>query len=234
MAQRFMDIYVPDRAIDNYGNSDRELALFTEWAVNTNNTMFLNGLIDKFNLRYLNEWLPQTKINADGDSPVFGICAFDSSYFLPSSDNPSYSFRGGLNSQYIATAFAAITIYGITKNLTFLNLAVAHLDFLAGKNPFGICMFEGLGSKNLPCYHHLYGFEFNNPRGATPGAIGNGISKNVEYHLNGQSVYVDLPAFDLREVSYYHNNAGVFSSEPWLVHNVNAMYMITELIRVCA
>lgn len=54
-------------------------------------------------------------------------------------------------------------------------LVQSMLDWLMGVNPAGLCMIEGVGSKNMPQYHHRYSYN-RNPRGAVPGAIPNGLS----------------------------------------------------------
>jgi Glycosyl hydrolase family 9/Cellulase N-terminal ig-like domain len=228
LAQRFLDVFDSNIKMSHLGDPDRELGLFLHWIKDENKTQFLSDTIELMNDRYEKKWLPQSKIARAGEVPIFGIDAIDSCYFTPR--NPS-DFRGGINSQYFATAFASLTMYNMTNNITWLNLAMDHMDWLAGRNPFGICMIDGAGEKHTPTYHNLNGFDYKNPRGAIPGAIPNGIAKKVVYDINGKETYVDEPSFDTRETTFFHNNAQVYSSEYWIVHNVNAMYTISTMYR---
>lgn len=55
------------------------------------------------------------------------------------------------------------------------QLVQSYLDWLFGMNPAGICIMEGVGSKNMPQYHHRYAWA-RNPSGAVPGCIPNGLA----------------------------------------------------------
>jgi hypothetical protein len=233
LAEQFLNTYAPNQTMSHLGDPDRELGLFIQWASDTNHTNYVQRALNLYKARYISRLFPQAHIAEKNEVPIFGICAIASTYFLPSSDNTGPTHRGGLSPQYLATAFTCLTAYSLTKNNSYLQMAMDHLDWIAGRNPFSICWIDGVGSQNLPCYHHGYAFDTNNPRGAVPGAIGNGIAKAPEYDLFGKVTYVDKPAYDSRQASYFHNNAAVYSSEPWLVQNVNAMYTICTLLRYC-
>jgi hypothetical protein len=88
--------------------------------------------------------------------------------------------------------------------------AADQLDWVFGKNPVGLCMFEGKGTLNPPRYHHRYNVIPGKERGAVPGTIPNGFVREMGL--------ADRPGFDLsraggRAPSYR-------TSEPWLVHNM--------------
>lgn len=62
------------------------------------------------------------------------------------------------------------------------------LNWIFGNNPYGLCLFEGVGDVGVPTYYHHYanaGVE----RGAVPGMICNGIS--------GRAPGDDRPYFDM-------------------------------------
>jgi hypothetical protein len=55
------------------------------------------------------------------------------------------------------------------------ELVQSYIDWLFGVNPAGICIMEGVGSKNMPQYHHRYSWA-RYPSGAVPGCIPNGLA----------------------------------------------------------
>nr|MDO8085627.1 glycoside hydrolase family 9 protein [Candidatus Sigynarchaeum springense] len=55
------------------------------------------------------------------------------------------------------------------------ELVQSYIDWLFGMNPAGICIMEGVGSKNMPQYHHRYSWA-RYPSGAVPGCIPNGLA----------------------------------------------------------
>ena len=76
--------------------------------------------------------LPESQLTVDG-TPIFGICAGNpDSYFLPDPSN-GYSFRGGLNSQYLATAFLSTEMYNLTGTSAWQILGENQLDWLGGQ-----------------------------------------------------------------------------------------------------
>jgi hypothetical protein len=71
-------------------------------------------------------------------------------------------------------------------------------------------MFEGGGELNPPRYHHRYNMIAGRQRGAVPGAIANGMVRDMGL--------ADRPGFDM---SRGGNRPPSFrTSEPWLVHNM--------------
>jgi len=87
------------------------------------------------------------------------------------------------------------------------KIAEDQVHWLLGRNPYGICFMEGVGSNHLPTYHHRYNMIPGNPRGAVPGALINGTIRAWPH--------LDRPWLDLsaQPNSDYHCN------EPWLKHN---------------
>ncbi len=87
------------------------------------------------------------------------------------------------------------------------KIAEDQIHWLLGRNPFGICYMEGVGSKNLPLYHHRYNMIPGNPRGAVPGALINGEVRAWPHF--------DRPWLDL----HTQPNPDYQCNEPWLKHN---------------
>jgi hypothetical protein len=125
----------------------------------------------------------------------------------------------GCNYQVCCRAWSALMIYRLTGDRRALGYATNQLDFLLGKNPYGVCMLEGKGAFNLPRYHHRYITIPGHERGAVPGAIPNGFVRDIGGY--------DRPGIDLstkgRPYPSYRTN------EPWLVHNVFYVLAITAL-----
>lgn len=115
----------------------------------------------------------------------------------------------GNNFQLLMRAWAAGLTYRATHDLRAREFAADQLDWVLGKNPLGLCMFEGRGTRNPPRYHHRYNSIPGRERGAVPGTIPNGFVREMGL--------ADRPGFDLSRAG---GRAPSFrTSEPWLVHN---------------
>jgi len=116
----------------------------------------------------------------------------------------------GVNFWILSRAWAALLIHQLTHDPRALVYATDQIDWVLGKNPLNLCMFEGHGGLNPPRYHHRYNMIAGRERGAVPGAIPNGMVRDMGL--------VDRPGFDM---SRGGNRAPSFrTSEPWLVHNM--------------
>jgi hypothetical protein len=87
------------------------------------------------------------------------------------------------------------------------KIAENQVHWLLGRNPLGVSMMEGVGSRFVPQYHHRYNAIAGNPRGAVPGALINGFVRAWPA--------IDRPWLDL----HGQPNADYHSNEPWLLHN---------------
>jgi hypothetical protein len=130
--------------------------------------------------------------------------------------DPDYFFEPtstlGHNFELLRHAWAAQLIYRLTGERRALVYAADQIDWVLGRNPIDLCMFEGAGSFNPPRYHHRYTAIPGRERGAVPGAIPNGFVRTI-YAL-------DSPGFDLSPVGAESAHASYRTSEPWLVHNM--------------
>ncbi|MSS70542.1 MAG: hypothetical protein EXS64_03535 [Candidatus Latescibacteria bacterium] len=124
----------------------------------------------------------------------------------------------GVNFWILGRGWANLLIHRLTGDPAALAYAVDQIDWVFGKNPLDLCMFEGKGSLNPPRYHHRYATIPGRERGAVPGAIPNGFL--VEMGL------WDRAGFDMRRGP---GRASFRSSEPWLVHNIVHLLAISAL-----
>jgi hypothetical protein len=116
----------------------------------------------------------------------------------------------GVNFWILSRAWAATLVHRLSGDRRALVYATDQLDWVLGKNPLGLCMFEGHGGLNPPRYHHRYNMIPGRERGAVPGAIANGFVRDMGI--------ADRPGFDM---SRGGNRSPSFrTSEPWLVHNM--------------
>ena len=95
------------------------------------------------------------------------------------------------------------------------------MDWVFGKNPYGLCMFEGKGAFNPPRYHHRYDSIPGRERGAVPGTVPNGCVRTPSA--------LDQPGFDLSRPAPGRRHASYRTSEPWLVHNLWFLMAISAL-----
>jgi hypothetical protein len=129
----------------------------------------------------------------------------------------------GHNFEIFVRAWAALLIYRLSDNRDALAYAVDQLDWVLGKNLYGLCMMEGVGTVNPPRYHHRYDTIPGNERGAVPGAIPNGFVRSI--------LAYDQPGFDMAVERSTRRRPSYRTSEPWLVHNMWHLMAIAELRR---
>lgn len=141
---------------------------------------------------------------------------------------PEYFFEPtsgyGHNFEILARAWAALLVYRLIGDDRAARYAVDQVDWVFGKNPYGLCMFEGAGAFNPPRYHHRYDSIPGRERGAVPGAIPNGFVRSAKG--------LDQPGFDLSRGRKERPHPSYRTSEPWLVHNMWHLLAMTEVARV--
>jgi len=116
----------------------------------------------------------------------------------------------GHNFQLLMRAWAAGLVYRLNHDPRALTFAADQMDWVLGKNPAGLCMFEGKGTLNPPRYHHRYNSIPGHERGAVPGTIPNGFVREMGL--------ADRPGFDMSRAG--GRSPSFRTSEPWLVHNM--------------
>jgi hypothetical protein len=116
----------------------------------------------------------------------------------------------GVNFWLLSRAWAALLIHQLTHDPRALAYATDQIDWVLGKNPLNLCMFEGHGRLNPPRYHHRYNMIPGRERGAVPGAIPNGMVRDMGL--------ADRPGFDMSRAG--DRPPSFRTSEPWLVHNM--------------
>ncbi len=122
------------------------------------------------------------------------------------------------NTMYLMQAWALACAARFLGDEAFRALAARHVDWVLGRNPFGLCMVEGQGSFNPPMYHHRYNSIPGHPRGAVPGAVCNGIAR--------LQPAPDKPWFDMRtDIS----RPAFETTEPWLPHNATYLLALSTL-----
>ena len=125
----------------------------------------------------------------------------------------------GHNFLILQRAWAAALVYRVIREPAALAFAVDQMDWVLGKNPLDMCLFEGKGAVNLPRYHHRYNQIPGRERGAVPGTVPNGIVRELGM--------ADRPGLDL---SRGGNRAPSYrTNEPWLVHNLFYLLAASEL-----
>jgi Glycosyl hydrolase family 9 len=125
----------------------------------------------------------------------------------------------GVNFWILGRAWAALLVGRLVEDPRALAYATDQIDWVLGKNPLDLCMFEGHGGRNPPRYHHRYNMIPGHERGAVPGAIANGIVRDMGL--------ADRPGFDM---SLSGGRAPSFrTSEPWLVHNMFYLLAVSAL-----
>ena len=157
------------------------------------------------------------------DNP-FGVCRYYTgellSYFMAYERDGSWNV--GQNSQYLSQAWAMFLIHRATGNAEALRIGLNQVNWVAGRNPYGMCMMEGEGRVNPAAGHHRYNTIVGQPKGAAPGSVYNGIIR--------WGPTTDLPLFDLIE----QGTPRYACNEPWIPHNSYWLFAMTELAAIGA
>jgi hypothetical protein len=126
----------------------------------------------------------------------------------------------GQNSQYLSDAWAAILTYGVTGDESALRVALDQINWVLGRNPYGMCMLHGHGTVNPVAAHHRYNMIVGQHQGAVDGSVYNGI---VRF-----DAATDIPLWDLIP----HGTPRYECNEPWIPHNSYYLFAMSELAAV--
>jgi hypothetical protein len=133
-------------------------------------------------------------------------------YFQAYSDVNDWYVGGTMRHLDLAIEGAMAAKLGVGAGRRF---AENQVHWILGRNPFGVSLMEGVGSRFVPNYHHRYNAIPGNPRGAVPGALLNGIIRPWPHQ--------DRPWLDLTP----EPNADYHSNEPWLPYNNRWMILMS-------
>ena len=217
---------------------DQPLSAIVEWS-NVNQSAIVKArVIDVLERRWNIFWYPAAFTNIPNWQTIpnyFQILRLNATanpdvntIGMPS--NISYFFHRpgkwnvGQNSYYLNAAEVALLAYNLTKEWKYVNFALRLLDWVLGRNPFNICMMEGVGTFNTPYYHNRLCWQPGNWRGAVPGAVPNGIIGNQDL-----GPLLDAPFYDLRGGTMEFGGAQYETNEPWLPHNCYYLLAIANL-----
>jgi hypothetical protein len=150
-------------------------------------------------------------------APPFGLARFPGAsgrlvYFQAYEDVNDWYVGGTMRHLDVAIEGALAAKLGVNAGR---RLAENQVHWILGRNPFGVSLMEGVGSRFVPNYHHRYNAIPGNPRGAVPGALLNGIIRAWPHQ--------DRPWLDLTP----EPNADYHCNEPWLPYNNRWMILMS-------
>ncbi|MFW5959816.1 MAG: discoidin domain-containing protein, partial [Chitinivibrionales bacterium] len=128
-------------------------------------------------MEYAGYSLYEFEVYGENNTPVQGETAF----FQPHTNETGYWWQGE-NARIASMASALLYAqqaldpeYRISDD-TLSTIAVSQLDWILGKNPFGLCMMFGTGDTDYPEYAGKEGYAIENVNGG----ICNGITSDIE------------------------------------------------------
>jgi hypothetical protein len=184
--------------------------------------------VSMFALEYKDDPIVPDVVKAMGRYLEFCIARTDNPFGLsrqgveetePSFFHPTVGL--GVNFWILGRAWSALLVHQLTRDPRALVYATDQIDWVLGKNPLDLCMFEGHGGRNPPRYHHRYNMIPGQPRGAVPGAIANGMVRDMGI--------ADRAGFDMSRAG--GRSPSFRTSEPWLVHNMFYLLAVAALDR---
>ncbi len=215
---------------------DQPITAIVEWTNVNESVSVRQRVVDMLERRWNIFWYPATFMHdpannfnilqenatANPDINVAGVTS-NISYFLYRPD----IWNVGHNSYYLNAAEAALLAYNLTADWKYVNFALRMFDWVLGRNPFGICLMESVGTFNTPYYHNRLCWQPGNWRGAVPGAVANGIARE---HSLGPSF--DYPYYDLTPSTMEFGGASYETNEPWLPHNCYYLLAAANLYNI--
>lgn len=152
----------------------------------------------------------------DKDSNPFGYAkqvyrtgdTLRTGFFIPHDNEAGYWWQGE-NARIASLAAAAVyasRALGYSDSLSAFGYAADQLDWILGKNPFGISFMEGVGKNNPPAYKGTLG------KGMLKGGIANGITGKKS---DGSGIVWD----DVFGVGLYNSWQNWRWIEQWLPHS---------------
>lgn len=163
------------------------------------------------------------------------------SWFMPGKTLTRYSPKGlpgfsgvqhvasvGLNSYYASLAWSMILETAAGGEATSRGLAQRWLDWILGQNPAGLCMIEGMGSRNPT--QLVTGFIGTHDWVPLPGAVPNGFDRPLRPGQPLAPLDEDVPFFDLAGNSGMGQKPSYRSTEVWLPNNATFVLALAELL----
>ncbi len=131
------------------------------------------------------------------------------------------SFHWGSNSAAANQAMATIQAFKLTGDSTYLNAAIANLDYLLGRNATTYCFVSGIGAKPPMHFHHRPS-EADDVKEPVPGLLTGGPNPGQQDNCPGYPS--DLPA-----KSYVDDWCSYASNEICINWNSPIAYVATAL-----
>lgn len=152
------------------------------------------------------------------DNP-FGILTFGDKEKPNFFNTPEKSeqWHIGTNSHLLNAAAGVALACRFGHKSAYYVFLYDQLNWIFGVNPFGICMMESAGIRNLPSYHNRLTFA-GVSRGAVPGGIINGVTYR---HAGDDRPYLDLRGVDIPDFE---------PNEFWLPHNTAYLNVLANMI----
>ncbi|MHA1700632.1 MAG: glycoside hydrolase family 9 protein [Promethearchaeota archaeon] len=223
--------------------NDYNFAYILLWALENGSLNVMTLAKERIEDRWINFWEPYYNSNDPTNffhilkghmgyteypngTPVYNY--YDEYFYHRYRDNSS-DWNVGHNSYYLCAAWANALAYKISGDIKHLNFTLRMFDWILGRNPFNLCMCEGVGSFNPPKYHNRAEYVPGNPRGAVPGCVPNGIVRRGK-DRNDPIYEKDLPYFDLAAVTPIYMTPDYTCTEPWLPHNAYFILALNALV----
>ena len=137
-------------------------------------------------------------------------------------------FYWGSNHTILGIALKSILYKEITNSKRFYELAASQIDYILGKNPWGLSFIGSVGSKYSRDFHHQVSYLTKRrlPGGFAAGPVKKEIldSYNIEYdHKDKYS------AFQTDEAVYRDDRMDYVTNEPTIIANATGMFVFANL-----
>ncbi len=149
--------------------------------------------------------------NANKDSNLFNIAT---------------SYTWGTTHTLLGIIVQALLLEDLDPQLNFNDLVVSQIDYILGKNPWGISFIYNIGNNFTKNFHSQVAY-FNGgylPGGISAGPAPTALLKN--YSIPRESI--NLGKFNSSEVQYFDDRHDYITNEPTIVTNATALFVFTH------
>lgn len=132
-------------------------------------------------------------------------------------------YSWGTTNTFLGVSLQTILYKKLTGSKEFDSLNIFQIDYILGRNPWGICFIYNIGSDFSKNLHSQVAF-FNN--GYLPGALTAGPAPaNLLKEYKIQRMNLSQNEFNSDEVKYFDDRMDYITNEPTIVGNATALFV---------
>lgn len=143
-----------------------------------------------------------------------------------SSFGEATAYTWGTTHAFLGASLQSILYNDLTKNNTYKRLSDSQIDYVLGKNPWGVSFIYGIGSRFTKHFHSQVAY-FNG--GYLPGGVAAGPAPAEllsQFKIDRKNFVYNK--FNSSEILYYDDRNDYITNEPTIVTNATAVFVFSN------